>query len=301
MGDPYRIVAYGDSIAEGLGYASNVTSIALAGAGFHASRALPSLHNADGSPKLQRGDRVIVSIGWNDIDYIGSANEGRRGAYHDRLVARIHEIQAMTGAPVIVVGMKNERTAESELPEVKRANAMLEAVATETGATFLDTHHPRIPYNRSIHFTEPAGYLAVARMATETFRDPARAHMPPRRAASAPAPVAPRPALDPVMQHAITLAEQEFSEAEMTQIQQGLIAKGYDIGPSGADGDVGPNTIRAWRAYEAAHALPPELLASFAGITGTSSAIVPDGIISRAEADELNGSTPRPNRGAGRG
>lgn len=49
---------------------------------------------------------------------------------------------------------------------------------------------------------------------------------------------------------------------DVADIQRALIARGYDLGPSGADGDAGPKTIAAITAFQRAAGLVPD------GLTG---------------------------------
>lgn len=45
---------------------------------------------------------------------------------------------------------------------------------------------------------------------------------------------------------------------DVAEIQRTLIARGYDLGPSGADGDAGPKTIAAVTAFQRAAGLVPD-------------------------------------------
>lgn len=46
-----------------------------------------------------------------------------------------------------------------------------------------------------------------------------------------------------------------------TEVQQALIDRGYDLGPSGADGDAGPKTIAALTAFQRTSGLSPDGIA----------------------------------------
>lgn len=48
---------------------------------------------------------------------------------------------------------------------------------------------------------------------------------------------------------------------DVADIQRALIARGYDLGPSGADGDAGPKTIAAVAAFQRAAGLVPDGIA----------------------------------------
>jgi hypothetical protein len=50
--------------------------------------------------------------------------------------------------------------------------------------------------------------------------------------------------------------ERELSRTEKIELQQRLIARGYDTGST--DGVIGPNTIHAIRAFQAREGLTPD-------------------------------------------
>ena len=71
-----------------------------------------------------------------------------------------------------------------------------------------------------------------------------------------------------------TLNPNGYDTDYVAQVQQLLAARGYDIGPDGADGLLGPNTWRAVRAFQADHGLDvdgipgPHTLATLQTTTG---------------------------------
>lgn len=61
-------------------------------------------------------------------------------------------------------------------------------------------------------------------------------------------------------------------------IQQGLIALGYDVGATGADGKLGPNTTAAIKKYQVDHGMPPtgKVEDAAKGLAGASAAAAGD-------------------------
>ena len=71
----------------------------------------------------------------------------------------------------------------------------------------------------------------------------------------------------------------------VAEIQRALLARGYDLGPSGADGDAGPRTIAAVTAFQRSAGLVAD------GIAGpkTQAALQKADISERREAPEKPG------------
>jgi uncharacterized protein (TIGR02594 family) len=71
-----------------------------------------------------------------------------------------------------------------------------------------------------------------------------------------------------------------MAEMSVKAIQQALIARGYDLGKDGADGDAGPKTVAALRAFQKVAGLVPD------GIAGpiTQKALVANDISQRRTA-----------------
>lgn len=71
----------------------------------------------------------------------------------------------------------------------------------------------------------------------------------------------------------------------VAEIQRALLARGYDLGPSGADGDAGPRTIAAVTAFQRAAGLVAD------GIAGskTQAVLRKADISERREAPEKLG------------
>ena len=60
--------------------------------------------------------------------------------------------------------------------------------------------------------------------------------------------------------------ERELSRTEKIELQERLIARGYDTGST--DGVIGPNTIQAIRAYQARAGLTPDGFATASLLSG---------------------------------
>lgn len=69
----------------------------------------------------------------------------------------------------------------------------------------------------------------------------------------------------------------------IAEIQRALLARGYDLGPAGADGDAGPRTIAAVAAFQRAAGLVPD---GIAGPLTQKALAVADVSEKRAEPDQ---------------
>lgn len=69
----------------------------------------------------------------------------------------------------------------------------------------------------------------------------------------------------------------------VAEIQRALIARGYDLGPAGADGDAGPRTIAAVTAFQRAAGLVPDGIAGPLTVKALQAADVTE---RRAEPDQ---------------
>mgnify|MGYP002718624842 CR=1 FL=1 len=83
---------------------------------------------------------------------------------------------------------------------------------------------------------------------------------------------------------------------DVADIQSALIARGYDLGPTGADGDAGPKTIAALASFQRSIGLPgggiagPKTIAALAKPTPLSGEPAPSWLaLARAEIGTLEG------------
>jgi hypothetical protein len=159
-----RIVAYGDSIAVGIGNQPGVTRMATGGTGLR-NNDLPSRAG------IENGDRVIVSVGWNDTSYADNHANEYRARVGDMLV----DIQSRNGgAPVVLLGLE-EGSAEQGgvyssgtlIPNrrIRETNDVLRQAAERLGITFV---MPNASGERgtdtsdSLHYS-PTGYESILR------------------------------------------------------------------------------------------------------------------------------------------
>lgn len=131
-----RIVAYGDAIAAGIALANPPT--------FNAGGPGRGLVSGMRSPAtiIERGDHVIVSLGWNDINAVfGSQPFFAPAMYERRFSALLQEILTRNGrAPVTVLGLE---PLSAPYPGISNAhvlpmNLLLEAIARKNGVHFAD-------------------------------------------------------------------------------------------------------------------------------------------------------------------
>ena len=131
-----RIVAYGDAIAAGIALA-NPPAINAGGAG----RGLVVGHRAT-TTAIERGDHVIVSLGWQDVNAVfGNQPFFPPASYERRFTSLLQEILARNGgAPVALLGLE---PLTGNYPGLSNAYAMpmnllLEQIAHKARVHFVD-------------------------------------------------------------------------------------------------------------------------------------------------------------------
>lgn len=131
-----RIVAYGDAIAAGIALA-NPPAINAGGAG----RGLVAGQRSP-TTMIERGDHVIVSLGWHDINAVYGAQPFFAPAmYERRFGTLLQEIQSRNGNdPVTLLGLE---PLAKPYPGISGAhvlpmNLLLEQIALKANVQFVD-------------------------------------------------------------------------------------------------------------------------------------------------------------------
>lgn len=136
-----RIVAYGDAIASGIAMASPPTlNAGGSGRGLVAGTRAPTT-------MIERGDHVIVSLGWHDVNAVFGAQPFFAPAMYERkFVGLLQEILGRCGSvPVTLLGLEPLATRYPGLSnsQVLPMNLLLEQIARRAGVAFLDlAAHP---------------------------------------------------------------------------------------------------------------------------------------------------------------
>ena len=131
-----RIVAYGDAIASGIAFAnpSTINAGGVACGLVSGSRAPTSV--------IERGDHVIVSLGWNDINAVfGEQPFIAPAMYERRMAALLQEIRNRNGgASISLLGLEPLTTRYPGITnaQVLPMNLLLEQVAHKARVHFVD-------------------------------------------------------------------------------------------------------------------------------------------------------------------
>lgn len=131
-----RIVAYGDAIAAGIALA-NPPTINAGGVG----RGLVA-GNRSPLAMIERGDHVIVSLGWHDVNAVfGTQPFYSPAMYEKRFQALLQEILSANGrSPLTLLGLEPLTTRYPNLSNahVLPMNLLLEQVAKRANVAFID-------------------------------------------------------------------------------------------------------------------------------------------------------------------
>jgi len=185
-----RIVAYGDSIAVGIGSQPGVTAIATGGTGLR-NNDLPSRAG------IENGDQVIVSVGWNDTGFAA----GNQSDYTQRVRAMIQDIKRENGgASIVLLGLEQGTGNDGGVysggtlisgERIRATNAALQAAAEAEGIEFLAPNTTSVSGARgtgtqeTLHY-DSVGYAAILAQATPKLqRTQTRSTPPPALDASA--------------------------------------------------------------------------------------------------------------------
>ncbi len=155
-----RLVAYGDAIATGIAKVNpQILNLGGPGRGFIAN-------NLAASAPIQRGDQVIVSIGWCDVAGLFSSQPLLPiSAYERRYIARLHELHTRNGgANIVMLGLEPLQRSYPGLSNTMLLpmNQLLERIARRAEVHFLDLASQAIGQRAADGMLyQPGGYQLI--------------------------------------------------------------------------------------------------------------------------------------------